>query len=267
MPASPDTTAFEAFAIELARAAGEAILPSFRADIGHENKAADGERYDPVTEADKAGERAIRALISKHYPDHGVLGEEYGADRAEADYVWVLDPIDGTRAFMAGLPLWTTLIALRHRGEPIVGLIGQPFLGEMFVGGASGSRLVDARGERPIRTRPCSDLSEAIVATTDQNLFEGEEAQGWAAVRASARLARYGCDAYAYAMVALGRLDLVIESGLKPWDYEPLIPVVRGAGGSVTGWDGGAIAGGQVIAAGDARCAAAAAALLSRSAK
>ena len=252
---STETLHFESFAIELARAAGEAILPGFRTDVGHQNKAATGERYDPVTDADRAGEAAIRALISKHYPDHGVLGEEYGADRIEAEFVWVLDPIDGTRAFMAGLPLWTTLIALRHHGRPIVGLIGQPFLGEVFVGGARGSRLIDGRGERRLAVRPCASLDQAIIATTDQNLFEAAEAQGWNAVRAAARLARYGCDAYAYAMVALGRIDVVIESGLKPWDWEPLIKVVEGAGGCFTGWDGQAPSGnGRVVAAGDRRC-------------
>jgi histidinol phosphatase-like enzyme (inositol monophosphatase family) len=266
--ANPQTADLEPFALELARAAGGVILPLFRADIGDENKAAAGERYDPVTEADKASEAAIRALISQHHPDHGVIGEEYGADRPDAEFVWVIDPIDGTRAFMAGLPLWTTLIALRHHGKPVLGLIAQPYLDEIFLGGPGGSNL-HARGEiRPLRVRPCPTLTQAIIATTDAQLFDGAEAAAWSQVRAAARLARFGCDAYAYAMVALGRVDLVVESGLKPWDYEPLMPVVEGAGGRVTNWRGEAVDGtGQIVAAGDPACLDEALTALRRSAK
>jgi histidinol phosphatase-like enzyme (inositol monophosphatase family) len=245
----------EPFAVDLARAAGEAILPLFRADIENEDKAGPGERYDPVTAADRASETVIRKLIGERYPDHGVLGEEFGADRTDAEFVWVLDPIDGTRAFMAGLPLWTTLIALRHRGRPVIGLIAQPYLGEVFVGGPDGSRLLRGGEVTVLRTRACPNLTDAILSTTDPNLFDGAEAAAFAQVRAAARLTRLGCDAYAYAMVALGRIDLVIESGLKPWDYEPLIPVIEGAGGKVANWRGEAVDGkGQIVAAGDARC-------------
>jgi histidinol phosphatase-like enzyme (inositol monophosphatase family) len=246
---------FEPFAVDLARAAGEVILPLFRADIDNENKARPGERYDPVTAADRASETVIRKLIGQRYPDHGVLGEEFGADRAEAEFVWVIDPIDGTRAFMAGLPLWTTLIALRHRGRPVIGLIAQPYLGEVFVGGPHGSRILKGGAETRLKTRSCPKLTDAIVSTTDPGLFHGAEAGAFAQVRAAARLVRLGCDAYAYAMVALGRIDLVIESGLKAWDYEPLIPVIEGAGGTVANWRGEAVDGtGQIVAAGDARC-------------
>jgi histidinol phosphatase-like enzyme (inositol monophosphatase family) len=253
MPAPADLTEFEAFAIELANAAGGAILPLFRTDCGHENKAEPG-AYDPVTEADKSAERAIRALIAERYPEHGVLGEEYGADRDDAEHVWVLDPVDGTRAFVAGLPLWTTLIALRRQGRPVLGVIAQPYLDEIFIGSASGSRLIRPGGSTPLQTRPCSDLSQAVIATTDPDLFKSAERPAWNAVRAAVRLARYGCDAYAYAMVAMGRIDLVIESGLKPWDYEALAPVIEGAGGRVRNWRGEALDGsGQVVAAGDAR--------------
>jgi histidinol phosphatase-like enzyme (inositol monophosphatase family) len=249
-----DLVSLEAFALELAAAAGRAILPLFRADIAHENKAAPGQRYDPVTEADKAAEAAIRALISKRYPGHGVIGEEYGAEREGAPFVWVLDPIDGTRAFMAGLPLWTTLIALRIEGRPRIGVIAQPYLGEVFIGGPSGSRL-NARGEsRPLQTRACPGLSQALIATTDPGLFETDEAANWNALRAAARLARFGNDAYAYAMIALGRIDLVAENNLKVWDYEPLIPVIEGAGGAVANWRGQPVDGsGQVLAVGDPR--------------
>jgi histidinol phosphatase-like enzyme (inositol monophosphatase family) len=263
----PDFTALEAFAVELARAAGQASLPLFRTDCAHDDKGPVG-AYDPVTEADRSAERAIRALIAEHHPDHGIIGEEYGAEREDAEFVWVLDPVDGTRAFVAGLPLWTTLIALRHEGEPVVGVIAQPYLDEVFVGGPDGSRLI-ARGQAStLKTRACPDLSQAVIATTDANLFQGAEREGWEAVRSAARLARYGCDAYAYAMVALGRIDLVVESGLKAWDYEALAPVVRGAGGRVGNWRGEALDGtGQVIAAGDASLFGQAAERLSGSAK
>ena len=258
----------EPFAVGLAQAAGEAILPLFRADIDNENKAKPGERYDPVTAADRASETVIRRLIAERYPDHGVLGEEFGADRTDAEFVWVIDPIDGTRAFMAGLPLWTTLIALRHEGRPVIGLIAQPNLGEVFVGGPEGSRLLKDGAATRLKTRSCARLTDAIVSTTDPNLFDGAETGAFTQVRSAARLTRYGCDAYAYAMVALGRIDLVIESGLKAWDYEPLIPVVEGAGGKVTNWRGEAVDGtGQVVAAGDVRCLDEALASLRRSAR
>jgi histidinol phosphatase-like enzyme (inositol monophosphatase family) len=263
-----DIEALETLALELARAAGEAILPLFRTDVALEDKAKPGERYDPVTAADRAAEAAIRQLIGAYHPDHGVIGEEYGADRPDAEFVWVIDPIDGTRAFLAGLPLWTTLIALRHRGRPILGLIAQPYLGETFIGGPSGSTLHAGGDVRPLKVRPCASLNDAIISTTDPGLFDGAETGAWTQVRAAARLARYGCDAYAYAMVALGRIDLVVESNLKPWDYEPLIPVVAGAGGVVTNWRGEGVDGsGQIAAAGDPRCLDEALTALRRSAK
>ena len=180
----------------------------------------------------------------------------------------MIDPIDGTRAFMAGLPLWTTLIALRQEGRPVVGIIAQPYLGEIFLGGPGGSWLLTDAGDTRLKTRACPRLTDAVVSTTDPNLFDGAEAGAFTQVRSAARLARYGCDAYAYAMVALGRIDLVIESGLKPWDYEPLIPVIEGAGGKVSNWRGEAVDGtGQIVAAGDTRCLDEALVSLRRSAK
>src|SRR5271170_7621265 len=137
--------ALDAFLIDLNRASAEVILPLFRAEHGLQNKAGPG-AFDPVTEADKGAERAIRQLISQSFPHHGVIGEEYGEDRPDAEFVWVLDPIDGTRAFVAGLPVWTTLIGLRHQGEPVLGSIGQPFTGELFIGHAGGSRLISRGG-------------------------------------------------------------------------------------------------------------------------
>jgi histidinol phosphatase-like enzyme (inositol monophosphatase family) len=246
---------FDAFLIELNRASSRVILPLFRGDHGLIDKGETG--FDPVTEADRGAEAAIRTLISEHYPDHGVIGEEYGEYRPDAEFVWVIDPVDGTRAFIAGLPLWTTLIALRHQGEPVLGSIGQPFLGELFIGHAGGSRLMTRGTEQPLRVRPCPKLTDAIIATTDpEGCFDGAELGAWTQVRAAARLARTGCDAYAYCMVAMGTLDLVIEAGLQSWDIECAVPLLAGAGGLVTNWRGEPVGrnGGQIAIAGDRAC-------------
>ena len=246
-------TEHEAFAVELAHEAARVTLPFFRGDYTQENKAGPGS-FDPVTEADKAAEAAIRRMIAARYPDHGVIGEEYGEDRPDADHVWILDPIDGTRAFIAGLPLWTTLIALRIEAHPRVGVIAQPYLDEIFLGGPSGARLLRGDSDTALKVRPCERLTDALIATTDADLFTGPELGAWTQVRAAARLARFGCDAYAYAMVAAGRIDLVAESALKVWDWSALVPVVEAAGGEVTNWRGEAPDGtGQIIAVGDAR--------------
>jgi histidinol phosphatase-like enzyme (inositol monophosphatase family) len=246
----------DSFILELNAAAAAVALPLFRADHGLENKAAAGARYDPVTLADKGAEAAIRRLIAERHPDHGVIGEEYGEDRPDAEFVWVLDPVDGTRAFVAGLPLWTTLIGLRWRGSPVLGSIGQPYLDEVFVGSPEGSRLISKGETAPLKVRACPQLGQAVIATTDPDLFDGAERAAWTAVSAAARLVRYGCDAYAFAMVAAGRMDLALEAGVKAWDIEALVPVIRGAGGHVTDWRGDGIGtdGGLVVAAGDRAC-------------
>jgi len=248
----------DAFLLKLNRAAGEVILPLFRGDHGLDDKNAGG-RLDPVTEADKGAERAIRTLISKTFPDHGVIGEEYGEDRPDAEFVWVLDPVDGTRAFIAGLPLWTTLIALRYRGDPVLGSIGQSYLDEIYIGSPKmGSRLVARGYETPLRVRPCPKLADAVIATTDpEGCFAGSEIAAWTKVRHTARLARLGCDAYAFAQVAAGKMDLVIESGgLKAWDIDAAVPVIEGAGGFATDWTGERVGrkGGQLVIAGDRAC-------------
>jgi len=254
-PLSPDRLRkLDAFILELSAEAAAVTLPLFRAEHGLDNKADTG--FDPVTEADRGAEAAIRRLIAERFPDHGVIGEEYGADRPDAEHVWVIDPVDGTRAFIAGLPLWTTLIALRFQGSPVLGVIGQPYLREFYVGSpALGSRLVTPDGERKLDVRVCEGLSEAVIATTDPDLFQGAELDAWTGVRSGARLARLGCDAYAYAMVALGTIDLVVESGLKAWDIDAVVPVIEGAGGLVTDWTGQRLGreGGRVAAAGDPR--------------
>lgn len=246
-------TEHEAFAVELAAAAAAVTLPLFRADHGLVDKGGD-KGFDPVTEADRGAEAAIRTLIAERYPHHGVIGEEYGEDRPDAEHVWVLDPVDGTRAFIAGLPLWTTLIALRTAGRPTVGVIAQPYLDEVYLGGPSGAVLIGRGRTVPLRVRECDHLTQAVIATTDPDLFNGAELGAWTQVRAAARLARLGCDAYAYAQVAAGRMDLVAESGLKVWDWSALIPVIEAAGGRVTDWRGNTPSGdGQILAVGDHR--------------
>lgn len=253
--AEPRLSQLDAFLVELNHAAAKAILPLFRGEHGVTNKLERG--FDPVTEADKGAERAIRALISERFPDHGVIGEEYGEDRPDAEFVWVLDPVDGTRAFIAGLPLWTTLIGLRFQGRPVLGSIGQPFLGETYIGHAGGSRLIGPGGTRPLKVRPCPDLGGALIATTDpEGCFNDAEMRAWRAVRKASRLARLGCDAYAYAMVAAGAMDLVVEAGLQAWDIDAAIPVIQGAGGLTTDWRGEPVGahGGQIAIAGDPAC-------------
>ena len=247
-----DLPRFLAFADTLADAARAAILPYFRAPHTVENKLADG--FDPVTDADRSAERAIRALIEREFPEHGIAGEEFGVKSSTSGYSWTLDPVDGTRAFIAGLPLWGVLIALTYEGKPIVGIMDQPYLGERFSGSALGATFT-AKGEtRAIKVRTCAGLSDAILSTTDQNLFRDAEAAAFARVRGKAKLTRYGCDCYAYSMLASGFMDCVIESGLKPHDIHALIPILTAAGGGVCSWDGGsADAGGQVLAYGDPR--------------
>ncbi|MBC7770436.1 MAG: histidinol-phosphatase [Phycisphaerales bacterium] len=241
-----------AFADTLANAARAAILPFFRAPHVCENKG--GARFDPVTEADQASERAMRALIEREFPEHDILGEEYGGTLATSGYQWILDPIDGTRAFIAGLPTWGVLIGLYHDGAPLIGVMDQPYLDERYRGWMSGANVI-ARGEtKPLKTRACATLSEAILSTTDPYLFVGDETEAFASARAVAKLTRFGCDCYAYSMLASGHIDCVIESGLKPFDIAALIPIVTGAGGGVLSWAGGdASKGGRVLAFGDAR--------------
>jgi histidinol phosphatase-like enzyme (inositol monophosphatase family) len=253
----------EPFLIELNRVSAEVILPLFRTENGLENKAG-GSDFDPVTQADKGAEAAIRKAIAARYPDHGVIGEEYGSDRPDAEFVWVLDPIDGTRAFISGLPVWTTLIGMRFQGEPVLGSIGQPYLEEVFLGSAAGSRVLRRGKSRPLKVRACPALAQATVATTDTALFKGEDHAAWTRVRAAARLARLGCDAYAYAMVAAGMIDLVLEAGLKSWDVEAAVPVLDGAGGVVADWTGARVGreGGKIAVAGDRACLDRAVALL-----
>jgi histidinol phosphatase-like enzyme (inositol monophosphatase family) len=249
--AAHDVSRLLAFADTLADAARGAILPYFRAAHTVESK---GALFDPVTDADKAAERAMRALIERAYPHHSVLGEEYGGALTQNGYQWILDPIDGTRAFISGLPLWGVLIGLYHDGRPLLGVMDQPYLDERYRGWNEGANFTARDTTRVLKTRSCATLGDAILSTTDPTLFKGDEVDAFARVRAPAKLTRYGYDCYAYAMVASGTMDCVIESGLKPFDIAALIPILVGAGGGVCAWDGGnASAGGRVLAYGDAR--------------
>jgi myo-inositol-1(or 4)-monophosphatase len=222
---------FVSTAVKLAELAREQTL---NADAGEAEDKNEGGAFDPVTAADRGAERVMREWIEACWPEHGISGEEFGEKAGAGPWSWSLDPIDGTRAYVCGLPSWTTLIALLHEGRPVVGIIDAPRLDELYVGTPSGTVLQG----RALRTSGCRLLGEARFSTTDPYLFSGAEAEGFERVRGRARLTRYGLDAYAYARVAAGALDLVIESGLKPHDYNALIPVVRGAGGVVGNWRG-----------------------------
>lgn len=244
---------FAAFVDRLATVSGDTILPFFRTTLGIDNKAG-GQGFDPVTEADRAAEIAMRNLIRQHFPNHGIVGEEFDDERADAEFVWVLDPIDGTKSFVAGLPVWGTLIALMHHGEPAFGLMHQPFIRERFSGDGTGARYRGPAGARNLTARRCARLDEATLFTTSPLLMNETDRARFARVEDKVRLSRYGGDCYVYCLLAAGHLDLVIETELKPHDVAALIPIVRGAGGIMTTWEGGPPqAGGRIVAAGDAR--------------
>jgi myo-inositol-1(or 4)-monophosphatase len=242
---------FAAFVDALAAVSGEALRPFFRTTLGVENKSISGD-FDPVTAADRAAEMAMRALIKKTFPAHGIVGEEFPAEHLDAEYVWVLDPIDGTKSFICGMPAWGTLIALTRGGEPIYGMMHQPFIREHFSGDGSAAKYRGPAGDRALQTRRCADLAEAVLATTSPLLMSDTDRAAFRQVEQAVRLSRYGGDCYAYCMLAAGHIDLVIETELKPYDVLPLIPIIEGAGGIITTWDNGrAHAGGRIIAAGD----------------
>ena len=248
------------FMEDLATESGQAILPFFRASFGMDDKGHGTGAFDPVTEADRAAETILRARIKGTFPTHGIVGEEFGDERRDAECVWVLDPIDGTRAFVTGLPTWGTLIGLLHDGTPVRGLMNQPYLGERFFGDGATAGFHGVRGRRALMTRRCERLADAHLATTDPRLFaQGEEQDRFRAIEGAVRMSRYGTDCYAYCMLAAGHIDLVVEAGLKAHDIVALIPIIEGAGGVVTTWDGGPAAqGGRIVAAGDIRLHAAA---------
>jgi histidinol phosphatase-like enzyme (inositol monophosphatase family) len=249
---------FAAFVDRLAQVSGDAILPFFRSAIGADDKSMGGV-FDPVTEADRAAEVAMRTLIRETFPAHGVIGEEYGRDNPDAEYVWVLDPIDGTKSFISGLPTWGTLIGLTHHGRPVHGMMAQPFTRERFFGDC-----VDARwrgvghdgspASRSLHVRPCASLAQATVMTTSPLLISEPDRAAYRRVEEKCRLIRYGGDCYCYCMLAAGLVDVIVETNLKPHDIVALIPVVEGAGGIITTWEGApAAVGGRIVAAGDRR--------------
>ncbi|MGB3864541.1 MAG: histidinol-phosphatase [Xanthobacteraceae bacterium] len=244
---------FTAFIDRLATASGETILPFFRTSLGVEDKHSK-QGFDPVTEADRGAEAVMRRMIEASFPQHGIVGEEFGNEREDADYVWVLDPIDGTKSFISGFPIWGTLIALMHRGLPVFGMMHQPYIGERFSGDNASATYRGAGGARRLAVRRCAGLSDATLFTTSPLLMNEPDRTAFTRVQDAARLARFGGDCYSYCMLAAGHVDLVIETELKPYDIAALIPIVTGAGGVVTTWEGQpAQHGGRIVAAGDPR--------------
>lgn len=256
MPRPPEGAL--SLAHRLADASGAVIRRHFRTSVPVEAKA----DATPVTAADREAELAMRALIESAFPEHGILGEEHGVTRGEAEYVWLLDPIDGTKSFISGIPLFGTLIALTQRAEPILGVIDQPILGERWVGQAGEGTTLNGA---PARARPCDTLGRATLFATAPDMFEGADAGRFDRLAAEVGLVRHGADCYGYAMLASGHVDLVVEAGLKDYDFAALVPVIEGAGGVVTDWQGRPMrpgADGRIVAAGDARLHRAALAVL-----
>ena len=247
------TVDFAAFVDKLADVAAETILPFFRTTLQAQDKNAGG-MFDPVTEADRAAEVAMRHLIQATFPHHGIIGEEFGPVQSEAEYVWVLDPIDGTKSFISGLPVWGTLIGLLHNWCPAYGMMVQPFTQERFYGDGRGATwrgpgIGRQMTERKLAARYCPDLAEATLMTTSPLLYAGDKIDLFRRVESRVRLSRYGGDCYAFAMLAAGHVDCVIESNLKLYDIVALIPIIEGSGGIVTLWNGGTPAkGGDVVA-------------------
>jgi myo-inositol-1(or 4)-monophosphatase len=242
------------FANRLADASGAAIRPYFRQRIDVAHK--DGKHaFDPVTEADRGAERALRDLIARERPDDAVLGEEFGETPGRNEYRWVLDPVDGTRAFITGRHEWGSLIALEQKGVAVLGILDQPVLGERFIGVDGAAQLIQNGKSNPLRTRACPALSDAVLCATDpSDYFSQSQQEAFARVKNKVRMTRYGGDCYIFAALALGFVDLIIEAGFNAWDAAALIPIVEGAGGVMTSWNGDSCASGKtILAAGDKR--------------
>ena len=264
METCPDS--FIALAERLAETARDVVLRYFRQSLSVERKADE----TPVTVADREAEAAMRAQIAAEFPDHGVVGEEHGDDRPDAEYVWILDPVDGTKRFITGHPQFGTLIGLLHRGRPILGVIDMPAMDERWVGAAghpTRHRDPSATREDPreVHVRPCPGLDRAALFATSPHMFEGDDFTAFERVRTKVAMPLYGGECYAYGLLASGFADLVIEADMGVYDYLPLVPVIVGAGGTITDWRGaplGLHSDGRVLSAGDARCHAAARDLL-----
>jgi inositol-phosphate phosphatase/L-galactose 1-phosphate phosphatase/histidinol-phosphatase len=236
-----------ALALRLADAARIITRGYFRKPVTVFDKA----DSSPVTVADREAEAAMRQLIEKDVPDHGIFGEEYGAVRTDAEWVWVLDPVDGTKAFITGKPSFGTLIALLHKGTPVLGIIDQPILDERWLGIAGRTSTLNGQ---PIHVRSCPELRLAALYATSPEMFADADAVAWEALRSSVKLPRYGADCYAYGLLAAGYVDLVVEASLQPYDYLPLVAIIEGAGGLLTDWQGRRLSlssDGRVVAAGD----------------
>lgn len=248
----------------LADAARAAILPHFRSAtliVGNKDRAG----FDPVTVADRAAEAAMRAVLAERRPQDGILGEELGVHEGTSGLRWVLDPIDGTRAFLCGTPTWGVLIALSDESGPLLGIIDQPYTGERFCGGFGAAWLDGPQGRMPLATRAARPLGEAILFTTFPEVGSAEEEAAFRRLAGQVRLTRYGMDCYAYALVAAGQVDLVVEAGLSAYDIHAPMAVIEAAGGIVTDWTGGAAGdGGRVVAAANRVIHAAALEILSR---
>ena len=246
----------------LADAARKAILPHFRrSDLSAENKLAEG--FDPVTVADRAAEQAMRVVLADHRPDDGIWGEEFGQTSGTSGRTWVLDPIDGTRGFISGTPTWGVLIALSDDKGPFLGIVDQPYTGERFVGGPDVAEMTGPLGQQGLKTRATADLDQAVLFTTFPEVGTPEDRAGFEQVSKQVKLTRYGMDCYAYALLAAGQIDLVIEAGLNAYDIQGPIAVIQAAGGIVTDWQGGpAHNGGRALAAANAQIHAAALELL-----
>ena len=243
-----DAAELIAFAEELAAAAREETLGRWAAGCAAENKGKTA--FDPVTEADREAERVMRTLIRERYPDHGVTGEEWPDEPGNSGYSWSLDPVDGTRSFICRLPTWVTLIGLLLDGEPLLGFVDAPCLGETYLGLGTDAWMSWKDETAAIATSGCTSVSEARFSATDPAMFDGPAAAAFDRLRREVRTVRFGHDGYAYARLAAGSIDLVVEAGLKPFDYNALISLVSGAGGTVGDWRGGHdYAGGKIIAA------------------
>ena len=228
--------------------AAAVIRPFYRAPLAPDIK----DDRSPVTIADRSAEQAMRAILGQRFPDHGILGEEYGLDRPDARYRWVLDPVDGTRAFITGRPLFGTLIALLEDGKPILGVIDQPISGERWVG-VAGERTT-FHGPGRVGIRLCPALADAELSCTAPEIFSEPEAIAWRRLQSATRRTSWGGDCYAYGLIALGSIDIIAEAGLKIWDWAALVPILEGAGGRITDWAGAPLTAdsdGHVLAVGD----------------
>jgi histidinol phosphatase-like enzyme (inositol monophosphatase family) len=245
VPLSLPIDDFRDFAETLADRARAMSLPRFRRKLNVQIK----DDESPVTAVDRDVEAMVRECIRAAYPQHGLLGEEHGSSHIDAEYVWSIDPIDGTRSFISGWPLWGTLLALLHHGRPLLGVVDMPALGERWIGvTGEGTRL----NGQPCHSRQCTQLADATVYATSPDIFSPAEFAAFERVTRSARGRRFGGDCYSYALLASGHIDAVIEAGLKPYDYLALAPVIEAAGGVITDWQGqplGMQSGGQVVAA------------------